>query len=267
MINKFEAFYLLRLLDFSKNFRLDLRWMRQSKSNSKLISRNVGQRISQIRSFSFYFFRFSKNFWIRWFISVSVVRWQAVRCLVRSKVLVTLAVRVSDTGWLFFFFFLTNTSVTRDGCGYIQWFLTAVNWEKCVWFERVDRAGWTRFFFYEKSWKIISRTDSFGLLFIEITMLLNFQWKKIIKKKNWEINRAFHVLLYFVILPWKFYLYCVWTSTLYRKRVYITPEVVFFRYTNSVDGVAAIEFPDRYCQSETEEIARTIFEQAFMNDH
>lgn len=116
------------------------------------------------------------------------------------------------------------------------------------------------FFFYEKSWKIISRTDSFGLLFIEITMLLNFQWKKIIKKKNWEINRAFHVLLYFVILPWKFYLYCVWTSTLYRKRVYITPEVVFFRYTNSVDGVAAIEFPDRYCQSETEEIARTIFE-------
>lgn len=151
MINKFEAFYLLCLLDFSKNFRLDLRWMRQSKSNSKLISCNVRQRISQIRSFSFYFFRFSKNFWIRWFISVSVVRWQAVRCLVRSKVLVTLAVRVSDTGWLFFFFFLTNTSVTRDGCGYIQWFLTAVNWEKCVWFERVDRAGWTRFFFFTKN--------------------------------------------------------------------------------------------------------------------
>lgn len=156
--------------------------------------------------------------------------------------------------------------MTRDGCGYIQWFLTAVNWEKCVWFERVD------FFFLlleiVKN-NLTRERNSFGLLFIEITMLLNFQWKKIIikKKKNWEINRAFHVLLYFVILPWKFYLYCVWTSTLYRKRVYITPEVVFFRYTNSVDGVAAIEFPDRYCQSETEEIARTIFEQAFTNDH
>lgn len=185
MINKFEAFYLLRLLDFSKNFRLDLGWMRQSKSNSKLISRNVGQRISQIRSFSFYFFRFSKNFWIRWFISVSVVRWQAVRCLVRSKVLVTLAVRVSDTGWLFFFFFFNKY---LGDSWWVRVHSVIFNRSKlrkmCL--IRTSRSCRLNaiFFFYEKSWKIISRTDSFGLLFIEITMLLNFQWKKIIKKKK-----------------------------------------------------------------------------------
>lgn len=88
--------------------------------------------------------------------------------------------------------------MTRDGCGYIQWFLTAVNWEKCVWFERVDRAGWTRFFFL---WKILKNNFENGLVRLIVYRdynVIELSMKKNNKKK--KIERSIeHFTFYFTL--------------------------------------------------------------------